>query len=694
MTKKIYKGCGPPPLYGEDVTAAALVYKARNKRQFPNLFGEREAVEIDPFEEDASNMTIEQRAMALATDNFARHGGIERLENGAFDTERVAFWVTYDPSLGGPTVAERIKKRALNNVKHWPSAFHYYAMKHAYINGASPKVEPWSLDRRTIIVAVRGTDNKQDRQLDKEAGHEMYWYRTSNAVGESSIYLNDVRPAVLNAQLRYPTENNDYFATGHSLGGALADELVRDGLVKGAVDFNPLISAFNSRLTADPELVHRIYTQDDIVFSILKSLLPKMALKRFNDTINIVPTVYKGVLASHSMDNFSAGLNENNLLTPPEGERYLAGNGKMINHRRSTGIFTSEFRDLVNDIKMNHERLRNAMTHLKALEGLSYRDNSQRFEELYEIHHDAEEELILNTKIAISELSSYLNATGQNDTMNNKTARAAKPVVDALKYLISIDAWPENRVTDDYASSIGQSESSTLPIGGDMSDTTVPTEFFTGSGGGSVSGMSGGAHTLYHKTKLFSIIRRKRDGRYAVITNDTQKLHGWTTLTKAKKQMRLLYAVEHGWKPTHQIKGGATEEERGLAARIRESYDFQNVGEPWKLLLHAAHSIVHDASNEPIYTGRNDDGTHVINILRQLNTNTLPQYYPLISGPKRRTNNVFDTKRPIERASAAFRAFENQPPREARRFVAQPPPPPSSVPPSDASKFRSWVKDN
>lgn len=160
----------------------------------------------------------------------------------------------------------------------------------------------------------------------------------------------------------------------------------------------------------------------------------------------------------------------------------LSGSGKLINHRRSTGIFTSEFRDLVNDIKMNHERLRNAITHLKALEGLSYRDNSQRFEELYEIHHDAEQELILNTQIAILELSSYLNATGQNDTMNNKTARAAKPVVDALKYLISIDAWPENRVADDYASSIGQSESSTLPIGGDTSDTTVPTEFFTGSG--------------------------------------------------------------------------------------------------------------------------------------------------------------------------------------------------------------------
>lgn len=172
----------------------------------------------------------------------------------------------------------------------------------------------------------------------------------------------------------------------------------------------------------------------------------------------------------------------NDSEDPDPESPYLSGNGKMINHRRSTGIFTSEFRDLVNDIKMNHERLRNAMTHLKALEGLSYRDNSQRFEELYEIHHDAEEELILNTKIAISELSSYLNATGQNDTMNNKTARAAKPVVDALKYLISIDAWPENRVADDYASSIGQSESSTLPIGGDMSDTTVPTEFFTGSG--------------------------------------------------------------------------------------------------------------------------------------------------------------------------------------------------------------------
>jgi hypothetical protein len=311
--------------------------------------------------------------------------------------------------------------------------------------------------------------------------------------------------------LRYPTESNDYFATGHSLGGALADELVRDGLVKGAVDFNPLISAFNSRLTADPELVHRIYTQDDIVFSILKSLLPKMALKRFNDTINIVPTVYKGVLASHSMDNFSAGLNENNLLTPPEGERYQG------------------------------------------------------------------------------------------------------------------------------------------------------------------SGMVGGAHTLYHKTKLFSIIRRKRDGRYAVITNDTRKLHGWTTLTKAKKQMRLLYAVEHGWKPTRQIRGGATQGERGLAAMIRESYDFSNVSRPWSLLLHAAHAIVHDASNEPL-EGRNDETSHVLQILKQLATNTLPRNYPMRGAPIPRSSNQPDP-RVFKTASDAFRVIEQGEP-VAAQFVPRPGPPP------------------
>lgn len=43
---------------------------------------------------------------------------------------------------------------------------------------------------------------------------------------------------------------------------------------------------------------------------------------------------------------------------------------------------------------------------------------------------------------------------------------------------------------------------------------------------------------------------KKTDGGYQVSTpNQVHAKH--TTLKKAKKQKRLLNAVEHGWKPTH-----------------------------------------------------------------------------------------------------------------------------------------------
>ncbi len=41
----------------------------------------------------------------------------------------------------------------------------------------------------------------------------------------------------------------------------------------------------------------------------------------------------------------------------------------------------------------------------------------------------------------------------------------------------------------------------------------------------------------------------KTDGKYKVTTPNGVKAKG-TTLAKAKKQERLLNAVEHGWKPT------------------------------------------------------------------------------------------------------------------------------------------------
>ena len=47
-------------------------------------------------------------------------------------------------------------------------------------------------------------------------------------------------------------------------------------------------------------------------------------------------------------------------------------------------------------------------------------------------------------------------------------------------------------------------------------------------------------------------IRKTKEGKYKVVTKTTGKSHGATTKDKAKKQERLLRAVEHGWKPTNK----------------------------------------------------------------------------------------------------------------------------------------------
>lgn len=43
---------------------------------------------------------------------------------------------------------------------------------------------------------------------------------------------------------------------------------------------------------------------------------------------------------------------------------------------------------------------------------------------------------------------------------------------------------------------------------------------------------------------------KKSSGKYEVMNLQSGRSHGKTTKKKAEKQIRLLRAIEHGWKPT------------------------------------------------------------------------------------------------------------------------------------------------
>jgi hypothetical protein len=299
---QVQVGAGPPPLYAEDIVAAETVYKPNTDvgRAFRHPIPRDQWIPTNI--DELKNLSGREKALALDEDSLYRNGGVSRLENGAFDTLRVAFYVTYDP---------RVKR----NKPLTSSSFtdvDYDAMQGVYpIDG--DRLRPWDPTKRTILVACRGTDlaNVADVTLDGVAMTEQIITRTSTAIRNSSIYKNYIRTPVLNAQLRYPTSANDYFATGHSLGGAFADELVREGFVLGTVDFNPLISVNDvSGGTADKRKIRRLYVDTDPVLNSMRTLLPVRTLGKFNDTITLYDPLpnYNTPIQSHEMTTFRANM--------------------------------------------------------------------------------------------------------------------------------------------------------------------------------------------------------------------------------------------------------------------------------------------------------------------------------------------------------------------------------------------------
>ena len=92
---------------------------------------------------------------------------------------------------------------------------------------------------------------------------------TARNVRNSSRYANDVADIKEFDGLvkdYFRVDNPIYFGVGHSLSGAIIDELLEDGYISSAVSFNPAIERkdFNS-----PNDNHRIYLECDVLYNLL-----------------------------------------------------------------------------------------------------------------------------------------------------------------------------------------------------------------------------------------------------------------------------------------------------------------------------------------------------------------------------------------------------------------------------------------
>lgn len=128
--------------------------------------------------------------------------------------------------------------------------------------------------RNVIIIALRGTsfqdvnDVKADLAIVKTIVADV---NIAINVENSQRYIRDVADitAFKKQAAQYSPRSNAklvYYAVGHSLSGALIDQMLLQGLVKSAVSFNPAIERVNFKVPNDN---HRIYLECDVLYNLI-----------------------------------------------------------------------------------------------------------------------------------------------------------------------------------------------------------------------------------------------------------------------------------------------------------------------------------------------------------------------------------------------------------------------------------------
>jgi hypothetical protein len=138
----------------------------------------------------------------------------------------------------------------------------------------TPTVSFFQVDRKKniIIIALRGTsfsdvgDITADLGIVKSIVNDASTarnVRNSERYRRDVRYIKEIKPMITGY---LGVKDPIYYAVGHSLSGAMIDELLEDNLVSSAVSFNPAIERRNFNI---PNNNHRVYLECDILYNLL-----------------------------------------------------------------------------------------------------------------------------------------------------------------------------------------------------------------------------------------------------------------------------------------------------------------------------------------------------------------------------------------------------------------------------------------
>jgi hypothetical protein len=152
-----------------------------------------------------------------------------------------------------------------------------------------------------IVISVRGTADVRDVQADLQI---IY-----SGLSQSSRFKED-ESIVKKIQEKYPPRVFKYYGVGHSLGGAILDELIDRGYIREGISYNPAVDLLKFK---DDTRNHRIYNESDILYNIMGRFTknPEVRKNKLSTLGKIASYIPLGTLGNsinaHLLSNFVGG---------------------------------------------------------------------------------------------------------------------------------------------------------------------------------------------------------------------------------------------------------------------------------------------------------------------------------------------------------------------------------------------------
>lgn len=201
---------------------------------------------------------------------------------------------------------------------------------HVYINKAG----------KTILLSFRGMRPTDTTDLSAIASIPI------NRLFYSTRFKKD-KEQIQKIFEQYPPNQYEYYITGHSLGGAVTNSIVREfpKNIKYAVTYNPAFQPYDV-ISQQKDKIKRIYTKEDPLYKLGGHFFnPTIApttksLSSGTDTVSNVYNAYQG----HGIENFAPyyGLGKGGR----KSKKLIGGAGEIVEKERATRGKYAFFRQL------------------------------------------------------------------------------------------------------------------------------------------------------------------------------------------------------------------------------------------------------------------------------------------------------------------------------------------------------------